>query len=199
MEFHDLPRGVPKIRDHIREKKSKDVVSDIWGTLGTRPKEALPDLGVQKMAQKISPPSFLFGVFRGAPSKSESKLVNKLSILLHRCGLRSFGCASEHFYELVGPLVLLKILLHLRVLPVPTEKKHGPNVIALPPLAGRAPRCNARRSSIDPPGSRPTRIPLAGCSPRAPLHRQWRQGAGMSAGGAARADWGGVRVGSDGS
>ena len=64
---------------------------------GTRPKEALPDVGVQKMAQRTTPPSFLFGVFQGTPLKSETTFVNQLSILIHKCGLRFFVRASEHY------------------------------------------------------------------------------------------------------
>ena len=64
-------------------------------------------------------------------------------------------------------------------------------------LARRDQCCGARRSSTRPPGSRPTRSPLAGCSPRAALHRQELRGAGTFARSAARADWVGVWVGSD--
>jgi len=56
-----------------------------WNPLGARPKEALPDFGVQKMAQRTSSPSFLLGWFRGAPLKSETTFENQLLILFHKC------------------------------------------------------------------------------------------------------------------
>ena len=37
----------------------------------------------------------LFGLFRGAPLKSETTFVNQLSILFHKCGLRFSGSALE--------------------------------------------------------------------------------------------------------
>ena len=49
------------------------------------------------MAQRIAPPSFLFGLFRGAPLKSETTFVSQPSILFHQRGFRFLGCASEHY------------------------------------------------------------------------------------------------------
>ena len=66
-------------------------------TPGTRPMEALPDFGVQKMAQRTTPPSFLFGLFQDTPLKSETTFVYQLSILIHKCGLRFFARSSEHY------------------------------------------------------------------------------------------------------
>ena len=63
---------------------------------GTRPTEALPRFGIHKMAQRTTPPSFLFCLFRGADSKSETTIDNQLWILFHKCGLRFFGRASGH-------------------------------------------------------------------------------------------------------
>ena len=99
--FHDLPGGGQKNRERICESelivRPQKRFQDFWDPLGTRPKEALPDFGVQKMAQRTTPPS---GLFRGALLKSETTFVNQLLTLLHKCGLRFFRCASEH-YELV--------------------------------------------------------------------------------------------------
>ena len=39
---------------------------------------------------------FLFGMFRGAPRKSKTTLVNQLLILFHQCGLRFYWQPSEH-------------------------------------------------------------------------------------------------------
>ena len=66
-------------------------------TRGTRPTEALPDFGLHKMAQKTTPTSFLFGLFQGTPLKSEPTFMNQLVILVHKCGLRFFTRASEHY------------------------------------------------------------------------------------------------------
>jgi len=68
-------------------------------TRGTRPTEALPDVGGQKMAQWTAPLSFLFGLFRGAPFKSETTFVYQHSILFHKYGLKFLGCASEHYAQ----------------------------------------------------------------------------------------------------
>ena len=97
--FHDVPRRTSKIRDHILETELK-VGSQMWiqnllVRRGTRPKEALPDFGVQEMAQRTAPPPFLFGLFRGAPSKSETTFWNQLLILFRKWGLRFFRRASE--------------------------------------------------------------------------------------------------------
>ena len=75
------------------------MVSDFSDPLGTRPKEALPDFGVRKMAHRTTPPSFLLGLFRGAPLESETTFVVQLFILFRKCGLRFLGRESE-CYEL---------------------------------------------------------------------------------------------------
>ena len=40
---------------------------------------------------------FLFGMFRAAPIKSETTIVNQLLILFHKCGLRFYWKLSEHY------------------------------------------------------------------------------------------------------
>jgi len=63
------------------------------------------------MARRTTPPSFLFGLFQGAHSKSETTFVNQFFIIFRKAGLRFFGRASENHAKnlIIPPSVLVRI------------------------------------------------------------------------------------------
>ena len=52
---------------------------------------------IEVLGPRFEKSRFLFGLFRRAPTHSETTFVNQLSILFHNCGLRVAGRSSEDF------------------------------------------------------------------------------------------------------
>jgi len=90
-------RAAPKNSETIFVKQNRKLVhkcSFRFLGLGAEHVE-LFDLSseIEVLGPRFEKPRFLFGLFRGAPQKSETSLVNQLSILFLKCGLRFSGRA----------------------------------------------------------------------------------------------------------
>ena len=66
---------------------------------------------IEVLGPRFEKSRFLFGLFRGAPPKSETTFRNQRVILFHKCGLRFSGLALEHHAKNPTSILLHSLFL----------------------------------------------------------------------------------------